>query len=214
MLLADGHAFVRRGVRNLLENEADLVIVGEAMDGVQAVQMAEQLQPDILVVDLMMPNLNGLEVLKIVSHRSPRTRKIILSMQNTEIYVVEAFRQGALGYVLKDSIPEELVIAIQCAMRDSKYISPKVSERLHEVVANPQNKSNWSDPFEALTNREREILQMTAEGKTTAEMAKVLSISPRTAELHRSRMMKKLGLHNQAEVLRYALKRGVLSLDT
>jgi DNA-binding NarL/FixJ family response regulator len=212
VLLADDHPFVRRGIRNLLETEPGLTVVGEAEDGVQVVRLAEKLRPDILVVDLMMPNLNGLEVLKQVHNRLPRTRMIVLSMQSAEPYVVEALRSGAIGYVLKDSAPEELIQAIRQSLRDEMYLSPKLSERLtggttKEIVKLEQ------DTYKTLTEREREVLQMAAEGKTASEIARVLSISPRTVELHRNRMMKKLGLHNQTELVRYAAQRGILPLD-
>jgi two-component system, NarL family, response regulator NreC len=212
VLLADDHPLVRRGIRNLLEMEADLAVVGEAEDGLQVIQLAERLRPQILVVDLMMPNLNGLEVMKQVRHRSPSTRMIVLSMQSAEPYVVEAFRSGASGYVLKDSAPDELIIAIHQSLLDIKYFSPKLPERLINALSGSIEDLE-PEPHETLTGREREILQMAAEGKTAAEIAKILSISPRTAELHRSRMMDKLGLRSQTELVRYAVKRGILPLD-
>lgn len=213
ILLGDDHPLIRQGLRNLLNGETDLHVVGEAEDGLQAVQLAEKLRPDILLVDLMMPNLNGLEVLKQVSHRSPKTRMIVLSMQSADPYIVEAFRNGAIGYVLKDSAPDELIYAVRQALLNIKYLSPKLPERLISAITEPAGKPE-QDPYEALTNREREVLQMAAEGKTAAEIAKFLSISPRTAELHRNRMMSKLGLHSQTELVRFAVKRGILPLDT
>ena len=212
ILLADDHPLVRRGLRNLLETEAGFSVVGEAEDGLQAIQLAEKLQPGILIVDLMMPNLNGLEVLKQVSHRSPKTRMIVLSMQSAEPYVVETFRSGAIGYVLKDSAPDELIIAIRQALLDSRYLSPKLPERLIDTVRKPTELVT-QDPYETLTDREREVFQMAGEGKTASEIARVLSISPRTAELHRGRMMNKLGLRSQTELVRYAVKRGFLPTE-
>ena len=213
VLLADDHPFVRRGIRNLLDAETDLSVVGEAEDGVQVVQLAEKLRPEILVVDLMMPNLNGLEVLKQVRHRSPKTRTVVLSMQSAEPYVVEAFRSGAIGYVLKDSAPDELIYAIRQALIDVRYLSPKLPERLIIAMTEPAGKAE-PDAYECLTDREREVFQMAAEGKTAAEIARVLSISPRTAELHRGRMMNKLGLRSQTDLVRYAFKRGTVPIDT
>jgi DNA-binding NarL/FixJ family response regulator len=212
ILLADDHPFVRRGIRNLLDSETDLSVVGEAEDGVQVVQLAEKFRPDILVVDLMMPNLNGLEVLKQVRHRSPKTRMVVLSMQSAEPYVVEAFRSGAVGYVLKDSAPDELIYAIRQALIDVRYLSPKLPSRLITAMTEPAKRAE-QDAYENLTDREREVFQMAAEGKTAAEIAKILSISPRTAELHRGRMMNKLGLRSQTDLVRYAVKRGILPLD-
>ena len=212
ILLADDHPFVRRGVRNLLEAEADFSVVGEAEDGLQVVQMAEKLRPDILIVDIMMPNLNGLEVLKQVSHRSPNTRKIVLSMHSAGPYVVEAFRCGASGYILKDSAPDELINAIRHVLLDNKYISPKLPEQLIAALTeSPENAEQ--DKYETLTTREREILQMTVEGQTSQEIGDKLMISPRTVEVHRSNLMIKLGIHHQAELIRFALKRGILPMD-
>ena len=213
ILLADDHPFVRKGVRTLLEAEADFSVIGEAEDGLQVVQMAEKLRPDILVVDMMMPNLNGLEVLKQVSHRSPKTRKIVLSMHSADPYVVEAFRSGASGYILKDSAPDELINAIRHVLLDIKYLSPKLAERLTGVLTESARNA-VQDKYETLTNRECEVFQMASEGKTASEIANILSISPRTAELHRSRMMDKLGLRTQTDLVRYAVTRGILPFDS
>ena len=212
VLLADDHPIVRHGLRLLLEAEHDLKIVGEASDGLQAVQLSEKFKPKVLVVDLMMPGLNGLEVLRQVKERSPSTCSIVLSMQSADVYVVEALKAGALGYVLKETGPSELVNAVQQVVAGKRYLSPRLSERLIDVLLQKTEEITL-DPYETLTNREREILQMAAEGLTSAAIAKRLSISPRTAELHRSRMMDKLGLSNQTELIRYALKRGILPMD-
>jgi two-component system, NarL family, response regulator NreC len=212
ILLADDHPFVRQGVRNLLEAEADFLVVGEAEDGLQAVQLAEKLRPDILIVDIMMPNLNGLEVLKQVSQRSPNTCKIVLSMHSADPYIVKAFRSGASGYILKDSAPNELINAIRHVLLDVKYLSPKLPERLITAI-NKSTQNAEQDNYETLTNREREVFQMASEGKTASEIAKILSISPRTAELHRGRMMDKLGLRTQTDLVLYAVKRGILPMD-
>ena len=212
VLLADDHPIVRQGLRHLLEAEADLKIVGEASDGLQAVQLTEKFKPNVLIVDIMMPGLNGLEVLRQVKERSPATCSIVLSMQSADVYVVEALKSGALGYVLKETGPSELANAVQQVIAGRRYLSPRLSERLIDVLLRTSEELTL-DPYETLTNREREILQMAAEGLTTAAIAKRLSISPRTAELHRGRMMDKLGLNNQTELIRYALKRGILPMD-
>jgi DNA-binding NarL/FixJ family response regulator len=212
VLLADDHPIVRQGLRHLLEAEPDLKIVGEATDGLQAVQLTETLKPNILIVDIMMPDLNGLEVLRQVKERSPSTCSIVLSMQSADVYVVEALKAGALGYVLKETGPSELVHAVKKVIERQRYLSPRLSERLIDVLLQKTDEI-MLDPYETLTNREREILQMAAEGLTSAAIAKRLSISPRTAELHRGRMMNKLGLNNQTELIRYALKRGILPMD-
>ena len=212
VLLADDHPIVRQGLRHLLEAEPDLKIVGEAEDGLQAVQLSEKLKPNVLIVDIMMPGLNGLEVLRQVKDRSPGTCSIVLSMQSADVYVVEALKSGAIGYVLKETGPSELVNAVHQVIDGKRYLSPRLSERLIDVLLQTSDELTL-DPYETLTNREREILQMAAEGLTTSAIAKRLSISPRTAELHRSRMMDKLGLHSQTELIIYALKRGILSID-
>ena len=212
VLLADDHPIVRQGLRHLLEVQPDLRVVGEASDGPEAVQLAERLKPDVLVVDMMMPGLNGLEVLRQVKKRSPATCSIVLSMQSADVYVVEALKAGALGYVLKETGPSELVDAVQQVIQGQRYLSPSLSERLIDVLLHKAEEITL-DPYQMLTDREREVLQMAAEGMTASEIAKRLSISPRTAELHRSRMMDKLGLRNQTELIRYALKRGILPMD-
>ena len=212
VLLADDHPIVRQGMTHLLEAEPDVKIVGEASDGVQAVQLTEKYRPNVLIVDMMMPGLNGLEVLRQVKDRSPSTCCIVLSMQSADAYVVEALKAGALGYVLKETGPSELLNAVHQVLQGKRYLSPKLSERLIDVLLHATDQATV-DSYETLTNREREVLQMASEGMSAAEIAKKLSISPRTAELHRSRMMNKLGLHNQTELVRYALKRGILPLD-
>jgi len=212
VLLADDHPIVRQGLRHLFDAEPDLKIVGEASDGLQAVQLTEKFKPNVLIVDIMMPGLNGLEVLRRVKDRSPSTCSIVLSMQSADVYVVEALKSGALGYVLKETGPSELINAVQQVIAGKRYLSPMLSERLIDVLLQTTD-GLTRDPYETLTNREREILQMVAEGMTTSAIAKRLSISPRTAELHRSRMMDKLGLNNQTELIRYALKRGILPMD-
>jgi len=212
VLLADDHPIVRQGLRHLLEGEPDLKIVGEASDGLQAVELTEKFKPNVLIVDIMMPGLNGLEVLRQVKDRSPSTCSIVLSMQSADVYVVEALKSGALGFVLKETGPSELVNAVQQVISGRRYLSPRLSERLIDVLLQTSEELTL-DPYETLTNREREILQMAAEGMTTAAIAKRLSISPRTAELHRGRMMGKLGLNNQTDLVRYALKRGILPMD-
>jgi DNA-binding NarL/FixJ family response regulator len=209
VVLADDHPIVRQGLRNLLENEADFRVAGEAGDGLEALSMVERFRPDVLIVDMMMPGLNGLEVIPRALKLWPKMRAIVLSMQSADAYVLAALKSGASGYVLKETGPGEIVRAVHEVMMGEPYLSPKLSNRLLDV----ETAKVRPDPYETLTDREREILQLTAEGHTSPQIAKKLSISPRTAEIHRSRMMKKLGLHNHTEVLRYALKRGILPLE-
>ncbi len=212
IVLVDDHQIVRQGLRALLENESDFDIVGESGSGQDGLALVARTQPDILIVDLMLPDLNGLEVTRRVAQQSPKTRVVVLSMRSVESYVLEALNLGAYAYVLKMSSAEDLVYAVRETLAGRHYLSPPLSERAIMSYATTAALSS-SDVSETLTNREREILQMAAEGLSSAEIAKRLSISPRTAELHRGNMMNKLGLKNQTELIRYAFKRGILTLD-
>ncbi len=212
IVLADDHHVVRQGLRALLEGQPDFQLVGEAGDGLEAVQLTERLKPDVLIIDLMMPSLNGLEATRQVSQRSPQTRVVILSMHANEAYVLEALRNGAAGYVLKDSSAADLVHAVREVVAGRRYLSAPLSERA--IAAYIQKASDvTTDPYEMLTNREREVLHLAAEGYTNAEIADQLSISPRTAETHRANLMHKLGLHTHTDLIRYALRRGILPME-
>ncbi len=209
ILLADDHQVVRLGLRALLEAEADFKIAGEAADGLEAKAMVERLQPDLLVLDLMMPGLNGMEVTRQARQLSPRTKIVILSMQANEAYVLEALRHGASGYVLKQSNMAELVQAIRQVLEGRDYLSPEFTQRAIEAYKQKAEAATH-DPYDTLTTREREVLQLAAEGRTSPEIAEKLFLSPRTVEMHRSNLMRKLGLANQTELVRYALWRGLL----
>ena len=209
IVLADDHHVVREGLRALLETEPDFSIVGEAADGLATVDLVERLKPDVLVADLMMPSLSGLEVARQVALRSPTTRVVILSMYANEPYVLEALRNGATGYVLKDSTGADLVQAVRQVLTGDRYLSPPLSARAIEAYVQKAEAGSLNI-YETLTTREREILHLAAQGCSNAEVATRLSISPRTAETHRANMMRKLGLRTQADLIRYALRRGIL----
>ena len=209
IVLADDHHVVREGLRVLLETEPDFSIVGEAADGLATVDLVERLKPDVLVADLMMPALSGLEVARQVRLRSSTTRVVILSMYANEPYVLEALRNGAAGYVLKDSTGADLVQAVRQVLTGDRYLSPPLSARAIEAYVQKAEAVSL-DIYETLTTREREILHLAAQGCSNAEVATRLSISPRTAETHRANMMRKLGLRTQADLIRYALRRGIL----
>ena len=212
IVLADDHSVMRQGLRALLESEAGFTIVGEAADGQVAVEMVEQLRPDVLVVDLVMPKLGGLDVLREVGRRSPSTRVIVLSMHANEAYVQEALHNGAAGYVLKDSDAADLIQAIRGVLAGRRYLSASISERAIYAYSRRSGQGTL-DLYETLTNREREVLRLVAEGHTSPEIATTLCIGVRTAESHRANLMRKLGLRSQAEVIRFALRRGLVALD-
>jgi DNA-binding NarL/FixJ family response regulator len=209
IVLAEDHHVVRQALRTLLEAEPAFRVIGEAGDGLEAVQQVEHLRPDVLVLDLMMPGLSGLEVTCQVRKRSPKTRVVILSMHANEAYVLEALRAGATAYVLKESTSMELVRAIHEAIAGRRYLSPPLSERAIEVYGQ-KTKEAMQDPYETLTTREREVLHLAAEGLTNAEIATRLSLSPRTTEGYRTNLMHKLELRNQTDLIRYALQRGII----
>jgi two-component system, NarL family, response regulator NreC len=209
IVLADDHPLVRQGLRTLLEAEPAFRIVGEAGNGLEAARLAEDLRPDILVLDLMMPGLTGLEVARQITKRSPQTRIVVLSMYANEAYVMEALRNGAVGYVLKESNLTELVQAIREVAKGRRYLSPPLSERAIEEYVH-KAKGAPLDRYETLTTREREVLHLVAEGHSNSEIGKRLFISPRTVEVHRANLMRKLDLHSHTDLIRYALKRGII----
>ncbi len=211
IVLADDHHVVRQGLRALLEAEPHFFVKGEAGDGLTALQMVENLRPDVLVLDLMMPGLNGLEVTRQATKLSPSTKIIILSMHAGEAYVLEALRNGAYGYVLKDSGADELVEAINTVVGGRRFLSSPLSERAIDLYIT-KSQDLPEDPYDSLTTREREVLQLAAEGNTNVLIADLLSISPRTAETHRANMMRKLDLHNSTELIRFALQRGIIPM--
>jgi two-component system response regulator NreC len=212
IVLADDHPVVRLGMRNLVECEAGFAIVGEAGDGLETVRLVERLQADVLVLDLMMPALNGLEALRIIRQRSPRTRVVVLSMHSNKAFVAEALKNGATGYVLKGGREGDLVRAMREAAAGRRFLSAPLTERAIEAYIE-QTRSAELDPHETLTPREREVLQQAAEGKTSTEIAGRLHVSHRTVENHRANLMRKLGLQNQSELVRYALRRGLIPLE-
>jgi two-component system response regulator NreC len=212
IVLADDHHIVRQGVKALLENNPEFSVIGEASDGLKAVDLAVRLKPNVLVADLMMPGLNGLEVTRQVTRLSPKTRVLILSMYMNEPYVTEALRNGAYGYVLKESNIADLVHAIQEVAAGHHYLSPSLSERAIEAYLE-KSRDATLDPYDTLTSREKEVLQLAVEGLSNAEIALKLFISPRTAETHRANMMRKLSLHTQTDLIRYALKKGILPAE-
>ena len=199
IVLADDHQVVRKGFKALLSAEADFSVVGEAGDGLEALNLIEQLQPEILVLDLMMPGINGLEVTRQASKKNLKTSIVILSMHSNEAYVLEALRSGAKAFILKESPPEELIKAIKEVSCGRRYLSSPLSERAIEAYTR-RAEVKAPEPYDQLTTREREILQLTAQGCSNTEIASRLFISPRTVETHRTNLMRKLDLHNHSQL--------------
>jgi len=209
IFLADDHHIVRKGLQALLSTEADFKVVGESSDGIETVEMVEKLKPDILVLDIMMGGINGLEVTRQLSKKSPQTGIVILSMHSNEGYVLEALRSGAKAYILKDNTTEELVRAIREVAAGHRYLSSPLSERAISAYTE-KTSIDSNDPYESLTSREREVLQMAAQGLSNSEIASRLFISPRTVETHRANVMRKLGVRSHAELIKYAMLRGII----
>jgi two-component system response regulator NreC len=205
ILLADDHALVRQGFRMILEAQPDMEIVGQAGNGREAVELAEKLKPDVVVMDVAMPELNGTEATRRLAVSTPRTRVLALSMHKDSVYVREILRAGARGYLLKDSGDTDLVAAVRAIAKGEGYISPAVSD----AVLSDYRK-HVTDPLDLLTGREREVLQSIAEGKTNKEIATALNLSVYTVEAHRGRIMEKLNLHSTGELVRFALRNGLI----
>ncbi len=208
--LAEDHHLVRQVFKLVLTAEQDFKLVGEAADGLEAVKLVETKKPSVLLLDLMIPRLHGLEVVRQLKREQSQTKVIILSMHADEPYVMEALRNGACGYVLKDCTAADLVQAVRTVAAGRRYLSPVLAERaLTGYVEHPG--ASDLDVYETLTNRERLVFQLAAEGKTSAEIAAALFISPRTAETHRANLMRKLSLRSQTDLVRFAIRRGIIS---
>ena len=205
ILLVDDHAVVRQGFRMILAAQEDMEIVGEAGNGREAIAKAAELHPDVVVMDVAMPELNGIEATRRLAETSPHTRVLALSMHKDSVYVREILRAGARGYLLKDSIDVDFLTAVRAVARGEGYLSPAVSD----AVLTDYRK-HVSDPLDLLSSREREVLQMIAEGKTNKEVAGVLNLSVYTVDAHRGRIMEKLNLHSTGELVRFAVRKGLI----
>jgi DNA-binding NarL/FixJ family response regulator len=205
ILLADDHAVVRHGFRMILDAQSDLEVVGEVSNGREAVEQAGKLQPDVVVMDVTMPELNGIEATRRIAEASPRTRVLALSMHKDAVYVREILRAGARGYLLKDSPGGDFLNAVRVVARGEGYLSPAVSD----AVLTDYRK-HVTNPLDLLTSREREVLQWIAEGKTNKEIATALNLSVYTVEAHRGKIMEKLNLHSSGELVRFAVRNGLI----
>jgi two-component system, NarL family, response regulator NreC len=211
ILLADDHTVMRAGLRALLERQPNLEVVGEAGDGRQTVELASSHVPDVVVMDIAMPNLNGVEATRRMVSKQPTISVVILSMYSDESYVMRALEAGARAYLLKDSAVADLIRAIEAVSQGKSFFSPKISRILAEEYIRALRQKGVADSYELLTPREREILQLLAEGKTNKDVATSLNISVYTAETHRGNILQKLNLHSTAELVLYAVRKGIIS---
>ncbi len=212
LILADDQAMVRQGIKLLLERKAeDIHVLAEAADGREAVRLARKLQPDVAVLDLAMPLLNGLDAAREIRHDVPLTKTILLTVHAEDRRVLEALRSGVTGYVLKTQPPEELAQAIREVASGGIYLSPAVSQTVVDAFRAAEQSPAGRLPSERLTPRERQVLQLVAEGKTTKEIATILGVSIKTSETHRTRVMNKLGIHTAAGLVRYAIREGLVN---
>jgi len=210
VLLAEDHTIVRKGLCSLLDGEAGIEVIGEAEDGRQAIKKVEQLLPDVVLMDIAMPGLNGLEATRQIKKRFPEVKVLILTMHANEEYIFQILRAGASGYVVKQAAPSELVSAIQAAYRGESFLSPSISRKVIEEYIRQAEATAEKDSYDQLTNREREVLQLIAEGHPNREIAEMLHISVKTVETHRAHLMDKLDIHSTAELTQYAIRKGVI----
>jgi two-component system, NarL family, response regulator NreC len=210
VLIADDHGVVRQGLRALLEKSPRVSVIGEAADGRDAVRLASELNPDIIVMDIAMPLLNGIDATTQITARFPDVKVIILSMYSDESYVLRALSAGAKGYLLKDSAETDILPAVQAVAQGRPFFSPSITRTLLEEYLESKKKSKLEDSYDLLTDREKEVLQLIAEGKTNKEIATILELSPHTVETHRQNLMQKLDLHNTAEIVLYAVRKNIV----
>jgi two-component system response regulator NreC len=211
ILLADDHTVVRDGLRVLLERQPGFEIAGEASDGIEAVRLAEESNPDVVLMDIAMPLLNGIEATRRIAAKCPQTAVIILSMHYDESYIIRSLKAGARGYLVKDSAKTDLINGIRAVHEGRSFLSPKVSRILQDDHLRQLESKGVEDSYDLLTDREREILQLVAEGRTNKEIASLLNISPYTIDTHRTHILQKLNLHSAPELILYAVRKGIIS---
>jgi two-component system response regulator NreC len=210
VLLAEDHTIVRKGLRSLLDAEPGIEVVGEAEDGRQAIEKVQQLLPDVVLMDITMPVLNGLEATRQIKKLFTQIKVLILTVHSTEEYIFQILRAGASGYLIKQAAVEELISAIQAVHRGDTFLSPSMSRIIHEESSRQAQTTADRDNLARLTDREREVLQLVAEGRSNREIAQLLHVTVKTVEAHRAHVMEKLDLHSTAELTRYAIRKGII----
>lgn len=213
VLLADDHTVVRDGLRYLLESQLDIKVIGDADNGRQAVRLVEQLRPDVVVMDIAMPELNGIEATQKIRSECPETQVVILSMHSTDEHVIRALQAGARGYLLKESAGVEVVKAVRTVHSKHRYLSQKLSDKIIDDYCRLIKSNRHEDPLVQLSAREREVLQLVVEGNSNLEIADTLSLSIKTIETYRSRLMHKLGINNLPELVKFAIQHGLTQIE-
>lgn len=214
VFLADDHTVVRDGLKFLLESEKDICVIGGAADGRETVRQVQKLRPDTVVMDIAMPELNGIEATRQILKTCPSTRVVILSMHSSKEHIFQALHAGAQGYLLKESAGQEVVNAIFTVQSGNRYLSPRITDTMIDDYMHQRQAAQPMSPFEQLSSRERETLQLVVEGKSSSEIAEILYISPKTVETYRSRIMQKLGVSDIPTLVKFAIKHGLTTLDT
>lgn len=212
VLVAEDHTIVRKGICSLIDGKADIVVVGEAEDGRDAITKTEALKPDVVLMDITMPHLNGLEATRQIKKLFPQVKILALTMYNNEEYILQILQAGASGYVIKQAAPAELISAIHAVYQGDSYLSPSISKTIIDEYLR-HNTPTASAEHEKLTEREREVLQLIAEGYSNREIADKLQVSIKTVGVHRTNLMEKLEIHNVTDLVKYALRKGIISLD-
>jgi two-component system, NarL family, response regulator NreC len=211
IIIADDHTVVRDGLRAVLERQPDMSVIAEAADGRECVRLAEEHSPDVVVMDIAMPNMNGMEATRRIVSANPATAVVILSMHQDESYVLGALTAGAKAYILKDSARSDVIDAVRATARGQSFLTRKISRMLQEDYIHDLRSRGLSDRYELLTDREREVLQLVAEGRSNKQVASALNIGVTTVETHRGHILQKLGLHSVPELILYAVRKGIIS---